>query len=71
MRKISKAEIQNRIYEIFGCDYVIIGNTFGMDKDITICHKKCGNIWKQKPSNFLKSVGCKVCNKKKQYNKLQ
>lgn len=70
MNRITKEEIQRRIDEKFGDDYVIVGDAFGMTKDITILHKKCGSTWTQQPYNFLKGIGCAICNKKEQYNKL-
>lgn len=70
MPKITKKEIQNRIQKKFGKDYIIIGDTNGMESDATFKHLKCGREWKQYPQNFLKGIGCIECNKQSQYNKL-
>lgn len=70
MKKITKSEIEKRIKSRFGNEYIIVGETFGMEKDTIILHKKCGKTWTQKPCNFLNGVGCVDCNKQEQYNKL-
>lgn len=62
MIKLSYEELNNRLIDKFGTDYEFISEYTGIDSEITIKHNKCGNVWEQRPYNFFKSKGCKICN---------
>jgi len=60
-KKLTQEEFEKRVLEIDNGDFVVIGKYIGISTPIEIYHKKCGETFFVKPSNFLNRKRCLVC----------
>lgn len=60
---------KDKIFNLVGEDYSVIGIYTSSAKNIDMKHNKCGNVWSVRPSNFLIGSRCPKCaNKMKRSN---
>ncbi|MEX1550452.1 hypothetical protein [Enterococcus sp. C50] len=62
--KLTQREFEKRVNQI-DPDYKVLGKYESVNKKVLLKHKKCGNAWKTKPSNFYNGKRCPKCNASK------
>ena len=68
-RKKTHEEFVKEVYDLVGDEYTVLGKYINTSTNIEMKHNKCNNIWKIKPSNFIKGNRCPKCNIIKRSNK--
>lgn len=61
MRKLSHEEFCQRVKEVHGDEYDVLGRYVNRRTKITVRHNKCGTIWDVSPWPFTKGHGCPKC----------
>lgn len=70
--KLTNNEFVNKVEEIFGDEYTVIGNYVNNHTNVEILHRNCGYKFNVLPLNFLREMsGCHKCNCSKGERKIQ
>lgn len=61
-KRSTKEIVQNKIQEIVGKDFIIVGEYHSMQTKVDVLHTTCGNVNKTRPTDMIyKGVSCKYC----------
>lgn len=61
-KKITTEEYKQRVFEIVGEEYLVLGKYEGANIPIEMQHSACGHKWKVRPSGFLfNGIRCPIC----------
>lgn len=58
---LTTEEVKNRIYNLHGEKYSLLGNYINMNTKVLIRHNICGHEWSVRPINFLNGSQCPIC----------
>lgn len=61
---------KDKVLNLYGNEYSILGNYIDSKTKILIKHNKCGHIWKAVPSSLISGYGCPKCNESKGEKKI-
>ncbi len=62
---------KEKVYELVGNEYEVLGEYKNYDTKIKIKHNKCGNDYCVVPDNFIHGTRCPVCNESKGEQKIR
>lgn len=54
-------QFKKEIFEIYGTEYIVLGEYNGATKHVLVKHTTCGAEFQTLPTRLLKSIGCKDC----------
>lgn len=70
-KKLTTQEFKDRVKELTGDEYLVIGEYVNNRTKIKIKHVKCGNYFDMTPSHFMSGNRCSHCFKKKKLTTLE
>lgn len=59
--KITTKEFKDKVLDIWGDEYTVLGELENMSTSIWVRHNKCGHEWMVSPQNLLNHHGCPIC----------
>ena len=60
-KRLTTAEFKQKIYNLVGNDYSLIGEYINRTTKVTLKHNKCGYVYQVLPSNFYNGTRCPKC----------
>lgn len=60
-RRKTTEEFKKEMFELYGKEYLVVGEYKTCMTDVDVKHEKCGHIWPVRPNNILNGKRCPRC----------
>lgn len=65
------SEFKNKVYNVWGNEYSVIGEYVDSHTKIKMRHNSCGRVFLMRPNNVLNGQGCRVCRQNAHVSKIR